>query len=36
MQLGQDTVFGNTEVAKGMTELIKAGVQLKRCIRRSI
>lgn len=29
MQLGQDTVFGNTEVAKGMTELIKAGVQLK-------
>lgn len=29
MQLGQDTVFGNTEVARGMTELVKAGVQLK-------
>lgn len=29
MQLGQDTVFGNTDVARGMTELVKAGVQLK-------
>ena len=29
MELGQATVFGNTEVAKGMSELLKAGVSVK-------
>lgn len=29
MELGQATVFGNTEVAKGMAELLKAGVDVK-------
>jgi TP901 family phage tail tape measure protein len=29
MELGQATVFGNTEVAKGMAELLKAGVDIK-------
>lgn len=29
MQLGQATVFGNTEVAKGMAELLKAGIDVK-------
>lgn len=28
-ELGQATAFGNKEVAQGMTELIKAGIQLK-------
>ena len=28
-ELGQSTAFGNKEVAQGMTELIKAGIQLK-------
>ncbi|WP_418871382.1 phage tail tape measure protein [Selenomonas bovis] len=29
MELGQETAFGDTDVAKGMTELLKAGIDLK-------
>lgn len=29
MELGQETAFGDTDVAKGMTELLKAGIDFK-------
>lgn len=29
MELGKETAFGDTDVAKGMTELLKAGIDLK-------